>query len=57
MNLLNWNIRGLGENGKSGVIRKLVVDKKVFIMGLLEMKSSNITDQMINKMWGVDDCG
>ena len=51
------NIRGLGGNGKVGIIRKMVVDDKISIMSLSETKSSNLIDQMVKRMWGVDDCG
>ena len=55
MNIISWSIRGLGGGSKIGVIKKLVVEKRVFFWGradLVEIKFSSIKENMIRRMWG-----
>ena len=51
MNLISWNIRGLGGGGKIGVLRKFIRDRKVSFLGLVETKCSRIRESLIRKIW------
>ena len=52
MNFISWNIRDLGGGGKHGVIRKLLREKKVSFLGLVETKCTGIRESSIRKFWG-----
>lgn len=42
MNIIVWNIRGSGGDGKRVVIRNLVMKYRFMVLGFLEIKYSNI---------------
>ena len=54
MNLLSWNVRGVGSAKKSGVVRKIVRENRVLFLGLVETKSSILNEHSIRNFW-VDD--
>ena len=55
MNLISWNIKGLGGDEKQGVIRKFIREKKVFFLGLIETKCSKLKESIIRKIWCDDE--
>lgn len=55
MNFLSWNVRGLGKGEKCLNIRKLVVEKKINFLGLIETKHRQPLRCRLKRMWGSDD--
>ena len=55
MNYLFWNIRGIGKGKRSMSIRKLVHQKKVSFMGLVETKHKKTMRNRMKKLWGNDE--
>ena len=55
MNILSWNVRGLGGGRKSRVIKKLVAERKISFMGLMETKCSSIKESMVSRLWSSDE--
>lgn len=54
MNLICWNIRGVGGLVKSTAIRNLVLERNPALMALLETKHSIINSQRTKKWWTKD---
>lgn len=52
MNIISWNVRGIGGSGKFVAIHNLVLKRNPALMGLMEMKHSNLTMQKVRKWWG-----
>ena len=55
MNCLFWNIRGIGKGERSMSIRKLVEQKKVSFMGLVETKHKRSIRNRMKRMWGNEE--
>lgn len=55
MNLISWNIRGLGGGCKQGTIKKIVREKKVAFLGLMETKCSAIRKSKVIRVWSDDE--
>ena len=55
MNCLLWNIRGIGKGERTISIRKIVEEKKVSFMGLVETKHKRTIRNRMKRMWGNDD--
>lgn len=54
MNLLLWNVRGLGRGEKCITIRNLIRMHKVAFLGLVETKHRNSFQSRVRRMWGND---
>lgn len=54
MNLLFWNVRGLGRGEKCITIKELIIRKKISFMGLVETKHRNSFNRGVGRMWGRD---
>ncbi|CAL5415768.1 unnamed protein product [Camellia sinensis] len=55
MNLMSWNIRGLGKSVKRGRIRKLICDRRVDFVLLQETKKTSISESEVRTLWGRRD--
>ena len=55
MNFLFWNIRGIGKGEKAMSVRKIVGEKNISFMGLVETKHKRSIKSRIKRMWGNDD--
>ena len=55
MNCLLWNIRGIGKGERTMSIRKIVEEKKISFMGLVETKHKRSIRSRMKRMWGNDD--
>lgn len=54
MNLLFWNIRGLGKGEKCICIRNLISKNRVSLVGLVETKHRHSFGRRVKRMWGSD---
>lgn len=54
MNLLFWNVRGLGRGEKCITIRHLISLKKISLLGLVETKHKHSLVRRVRRMWGSD---
>ena len=54
MNIISWNVRGLGGGLKFRAIRKLIRDKKCAFLRLMETKCSGLRESIVRRMW-IDD--
>ena len=52
MNVVCWNVRGVGSCGNDITNNKLVSESKPIFLGLVETKHSLINDHKIAKWWG-----
>jgi len=52
MKIAVWNIRGLGSSSKKRMLRSLVREEGIGIIGLVESKHNEFTLQDINSCWG-----
>ena len=50
-----WNIRGIGKGERSMSIRKIVGEKKISFLGLVETKHKSTIRSRMKRMWGNDD--
>ncbi|KAK7268946.1 hypothetical protein RIF29_21657 [Crotalaria pallida] len=57
MNIIAWNIRGIGGAGKSGAVKKLINSNNPSILGLVETKHSSSKPRRWNSWWRADDLG
>ena len=48
-------MRGLGGAGKVGVVKKMVRENNIQIMGLMETKAISLKEGMIGSLWGAND--
>ena len=55
MNFLLWNIRGIGKGERTKAIRKIVGEKKILFMGLVETKHKRSIRSRMKRMWGNDE--
>ena len=55
MNCLFWNVRCLGKGEKSKSIKRLITEKKVSFMGLVETKHRKSIRSRLKRMWGNDE--
>ena len=55
MNCLVWNIRGIGKGEKSLSIRKIIQEKKITFIGLVETKHRNSIQFRLKRMWGNEE--
>ncbi|KAJ9538570.1 LOW QUALITY PROTEIN: hypothetical protein OSB04_031303 [Centaurea solstitialis] len=55
MKLLSVNCRGLGSDVKKGWIRQITFSEKPDLVGIQEMKMSNLDHILISRIWGGDD--
>ncbi|XP_022014589.1 uncharacterized protein LOC110914077 [Helianthus annuus] len=55
MNVISWNIRGLGSVGKSSWIRKLKVTNEVGFLMLLETQFQSIEGVDVSRFWGTGE--
>jgi reverse transcriptase-like protein/endonuclease/exonuclease/phosphatase family protein len=55
MNMLCWNVRGLGRGEKCIGIRKLISRCRASLVGLVETKHRHSFDRRVRRMWGSDD--
>ena len=55
MNFLCWNIRGIGKGEKTMSVRKIVGEKKITFMGLVETKHKRSVKNIMKRWWGNDD--
>jgi exonuclease III len=52
MKIVSWNVRGLGGFEKRKEVKKLVVDKRPFIVCLQETKLMQIDNLLCSSLWG-----
>ena len=52
-----WNIRGIGSSHKKRMIKSLIKEESIGIIGLVESKHREITVQDMNSCWGNFDVG
>lgn len=52
MNILSYNVRGLGRRVKWPTIRRLVRKHNIDLLCLLEMKKEQIDNTMRQALWG-----
>lgn len=52
MKLLSWNIRGLCNPKKDLVLRKMVCEQKLEMMGLVETKLHHLEEPRVASIWG-----
>jgi exonuclease III len=52
MKIFSWNIRGLGGMEKRKEVRKLIGDKRLFVMCIQETKLSVCDDSLCATLWG-----
>ena len=52
MRLLTWNVRGLGAEGKKGMIKTIIKEESIDMVGLVETKHKDISEWDIRKCWG-----
>jgi len=55
MTIAVWNIRGLGSRAKKEMVKSLIVQERVVIIGLVESKHNEITLQDLHSCWGNQD--
>lgn len=55
MNLLMWNVRGLGKGEKCLTVKNLIRANKINFMGLIETKHRHTIRSRAKTMWGSDD--
>lgn len=55
MNLIFWNIRGLGKGEKVKTIRKLVGNYNISFLGLVETKHRVSIKNGVKRLWGYDN--
>ena len=53
MKIAVWNVRGLGSGGKVSMIRKLMREKQISFMGIIETKKSSFDRNQAARLWGV----
>jgi len=52
MRLAVWNIRGIGSEEKKIIVKKLIKEENIDLVGLVETKHSDISIWNIRKIWG-----
>jgi len=52
MKIISYNVRGLSGLEKQSEVRKMVVEKKPFVLCLQESKLSVVDDVFVNSIWG-----
>ena len=52
MRVAVWNIRGFGAEEKKLMIKKLIKEENVDLVGLVETKQEDISNWNIRKIWG-----
>ena len=50
--IIIWNARGIGARDKKRCLRNLVHKFRLDVLGILETKLENITDCIVNSIWG-----
>ena len=55
MNLLLWNIRGIGKGERTKPIRNIVGGKNISFMGLVETKHKTSLRSRMKRIWGNDE--
>ncbi|CAI0417866.1 unnamed protein product [Linum tenue] len=55
--LIVWNVRGLGDFGKRGRVKRLLARRKASIVGLVETKWNQCSDELIAGVSGSRDSG
>jgi len=55
MKIAVWNIRGIGSSSKKNMIRSLIREKAIDIIGLVESKHNELSVHDINNCWGYQD--
>lgn len=49
MNILNWNIRGMGCAEKRRVLRDIISKEKIDIVGIQETKKGDLKSKMLHR--------
>jgi exonuclease III len=57
MKIISYNVRGLGGGEKREEVRRLVDEKKPFVLCIQESKWNVVDDRMIKSIWGDTYCG
>ena len=52
MKIATWNIRGFGSETKKGMIKRIIRDEKLDILGLVETKHEEVTQWDLKRCWG-----
>jgi len=55
MKIAVWNIRGIGSSSKKRIIRSLIREEGIDIIGLVESKHNEVTLHDMNRCWGNQD--
>jgi len=55
MTIAVWNIRGIGSRTKKDMIKSLITQERIDIMGLVESKHNDISAQDMYSCWGNQD--
>ena len=55
MTVAVWNVRGIGSRAKKSMVRSLIIQERIDIIGLVESKHSDITLQDMHSCWGNRD--
>ena len=53
MRILSYNVRGLGGFEKRSEVKKLVSDKKPFVLCLQETKLCTVDDMLVKAIWEI----
>ena len=51
-----WNVRGVGSTCKKRMVKTLLKEESIKIIGLIETKHSNISAKDMEQYWGNQDC-
>jgi len=52
MKVASWNIRGFGSDTKKGMIKSIIRDEKLDMIGLIETKHEEVSHWDMAKCWG-----
>ena len=52
MKIATWNIRGFGAEGKKHMIKSLIKEEMLELIGLVETKHNEVSDWKVQKCWG-----
>jgi len=55
MRIATWNIRGLGSAEKKVVVKRLLKEEHIDLIGLVETKHKDITIWDVRKLWGLQN--
>jgi exonuclease III len=57
MKIISYNVRGLGGFEKRSEVKRLLIDKKPFVVRLQETKLCTVDDLLVKAIWGTSSMG